>query len=164
MDPVQRRLCPYCQKLFEVSRYRPNQQVCSQSHCQKQRRADYHRQKRHTDPVYAEVCRDSQKKWRSTHPDYQKQYWHTHPAAAEHNRQTQRQRDQRRHLGHLVKNTSALDLTAAGTSVYLIGPAIRDLVKNNLAQSKLLIFQPSVLPASHLVKNTQIDLTRPLPL
>lgn len=159
MDPVQRRPCPYCQQPFEVSRYRPQQQVCSQPDCQKRRRTDYHRQKRHTDPVYAEVCRDSQKKWRASHADYQKQYRNTHPDAVDDNRQAQRQRDQRRRLSHLVKNTSALDLTASGTSVYLVGPAVADLVKNNLAQSKLLIFQPSDTPSGHLVKNTQLDLT-----
>ncbi|MBL8234696.1 MAG: hypothetical protein JNL98_39725 [Bryobacterales bacterium] len=130
MDTDQGRLCRYCQQPFQVSCFRPQQKVCSQPECQKQRRADYHRQKRHMDPVYAEVCRDSQQKWRAANPGYQKQYWHSHPAAAERNRQTQRQRDQRRQLHHLVKNTLALDLTAAGTSVFLIGPASEDLVKN----------------------------------
>lgn len=136
MDTDQGRLCRYCQQPFQVSCFRPQQKVCSQPECQKQRRADYHRQKRHMDPVYAEVCRDSQQKWRAANPGYQKQYWHSHPAAAERNRQTQRQRDQRRQLHHLVKN--------------------------NLAQSKLLIFQPSTTPPRLLVKNTQLDLGPPL--
>lgn len=162
MDTDQGRLCRYCQQPFEVSRFRPQQKVCSQPDCQRQRRADYHRQKRRTDPVYAEVCRDSQQKWRAANRGYQKQYRQSHPAAADHNRQTQRQRDQRRQLSRLVKNTLALDLTAAGTSVFLLGPAASDLVKNNLAQSKLLIFQPSAAPPGFLVKNTQLDLAPPL--
>lgn len=164
MDTAEGRLCRYCQQRFEVSRYRPQQQVCSKADCQKRRRADYHRHKRQSDPVYAGSCRDSQQKWRSAHPNYQKQYWQDHPKAAEHNRQAQRQRDRRRRIGHLVKNNVALDLTRAGTAVYLVGPATADLVKNNLAQSKLLIFQPSVAPARLLVKNTQLDSTPPLPV
>lgn len=162
MDTVQGRLCRYCQQPFEVSRYCPQQQVCSQPDCQKRRRADYRREKRHTDPVYAQLCRDSQEKWRAANPDYQKQYWRSHAAAAERNRQAQRQRYQWRQLGRLVKNTSALDLTSAGTSVYLVGSAAEDLVKSNLAQSKLLIFQPSPAPPGLVVKNTHIDNSPPL--
>jgi hypothetical protein len=35
-----------------------------------------------------------------------------------------------------------LDLKRTEAEVYLFGPAAADLVKNNLARSKLLIFQP----------------------
>jgi len=136
------RQCPFCQQSFIASRFRPQQQVCSKPDCQRSRRSSYHRRKRQDDPGYAQDCRDSNRKWRAAHPDYQKQYWQTHPEARAHNLQQQRVRDQRRRLGNLVKNNAALDLTQTGASVYLLGPAAGDLVKNNLAQSKLLIFQP----------------------
>jgi hypothetical protein len=35
-----------------------------QPECQRRRRADYHRQKIETDPVYAQVVVDSRKQWR----------------------------------------------------------------------------------------------------
>ena len=42
-----------------------------------------HREKIAADPEYGEVCRDSRRKWRASHPDYWKQYRENHPAAVE---------------------------------------------------------------------------------
>ena len=90
------RCCPYCQQAFQPSPRRPDQAVCSRPECQARRRSDYRRRKRQTDSEYAEVVRDSRRKWREAHPDYQKNYWQNHPEAAARNRQQQRQRDQKR--------------------------------------------------------------------
>ena len=79
--------------------------MCSRPECQARRRSDYRRRKRQTDAEYAEVVRDSRRKWREAHPDYQKNYWQNHPEAAARNRQQQRQRDQKRRVAVLVKNT-----------------------------------------------------------
>jgi hypothetical protein len=100
-------LCPYCQHIFQPSPYRVQQRVCSQAECQRRRRADYHRQKIRTDPLYAQVVQDSRKQWRSEHADYQKTYWKTHPEAAERNRQRQRRRDRKDRVTSLVKNNVA---------------------------------------------------------
>jgi len=140
------RHCRYCQQVFQPSRYHPQQAVCSQVSCQRRRQREYHRDKIRSDPVYAETVRGSRKKWREAHPGYQRQYWQTHAQAAERNRQQQRRRDQRQHLQHLVKNNLALDLKHSPAEVWLLGPAADDLVKNNLARSQLLIFQPAELP------------------
>ena len=99
------------------------------------------------DPEYAQVICDSQRKWREAHPDYQRNYWLTHPDAAAHNRQQQQQRDQKRRIGLLVKNTLVLDLKHSAAEVWLVGPLAGDLVKNTLVSSKLLILQP---PSSSL--------------
>lgn len=136
------RCCQYCQQSFQPSKYRPDQSVCSTVDCQRRRRADYHRQKLSADPEYAQVARDSQRKWRDAHPDYQKQYWQNHPEAAEQNRQRQRQRDRKRRVQSLVKNNSAFDLKRSAAEIWLVGPAARDLEKNNLASCQFLIFQP----------------------
>jgi hypothetical protein len=133
--------CPYCQRTFQLSRYRLQQRVCSQSECQRRRRADYHRRKIQTDLLYADVVKDSRKLWREEHPGYQKTYWQTHPEAAEHNRQQQRQRDRRRRVGNLVKNNLALDLKHSESEIWLVGPETADLVKNNVAFSEVLVFQ-----------------------
>jgi len=136
------RRCRYCQRLFQPSRFHPQQAVCSQLSCQQQRQRDYHHQKIRCDPLYAQVVQESRKKWREAHPGYQKQYWQTHPQAAERNRQRQRRRDQRHCLQNLVKNNLALDLKHSPAEAWLVGPVADDLVKNNLARSQLLIFQP----------------------
>ena len=144
-----RRCCRYCHELFEPSKYRPDQCVCHQPGCQRRRRVEYHRQKTVSDPEYAQVVRDSRRKWRQAHPGYQKVWRQSHPDAEERNRQLQRRRDAKRRVQVLVKNTSALDLKHSAAEVWLIGPAAGDLEKNNLASSKLFIFQPPA-PAAAL--------------
>lgn len=116
--------------------------MCSAAACQRQRRTEYHRQKLAADAEYAQVVRDSQRKWRESHTNYQSQYRQKNPAAAEQNRQKQQQRDRKRRVRRLVKNNVALDLKRCAAEVWLVGPAAGDLDKNNLASSQLLIFQP----------------------
>ena len=122
--------------------------MCSRPECQARRRRDYRRRKRRTDPEYVEVVRDSRRKWREAHPDYQKNYWQNHPEAAARNRHQQRQRDQKRRVSILVKNTLVVDLKRSATEIWLVGPLARDLVKNTLVSSKLLILQspPTATP------------------
>ena len=115
--------------------------MCGQPECRKQRRAEYHRQRIATDPEYAEIVRDSRRKWRQAHPEYQQRFRQSHPASVERNRQLQRGRDARRRAQFLVKNNLALDLKRCSAEAWLIGPAARDLVKNNLASCQFLIFQ-----------------------
>jgi hypothetical protein len=136
------RRCPYCQCSFLPSVYRPQQVVCSQAECQRQRRRDYHRQKLRTDPEYGQVARDSQRKWRQAHPDYLRQYLAQHAQAVKQNRQRQQLRDQKRRIRVLEKNNLALDLKRSTAAVWLVGPGIRNLEKNNLASAQVFIFQP----------------------
>jgi hypothetical protein len=89
------------------------------------------------------------KKWREANADYQKAYRLSHEAAVERNRQLQRQRDGKRRVQSLVKNNLALDLKRSTAGVWLIGPAVRDLDRNNLASCQLLIVQP-LAPAATL--------------
>jgi hypothetical protein len=143
------RCCPYCQTTFQPSPRRPDQKVCSRPKCQNQRRNEYRRNKRETDAVYAQIVSDSRRKWRQAHPDYQKTYRESHPEATARNRQQQRQRDRRRRIGHLVKNTLVFDLKRSAADVWLVGPLAEDLEKNTLVSSKLLILQRQrVLPAA----------------
>lgn len=135
------RNCRYCQQIFQPSIYRPEQSVCSQPACQRQRRNDYHRERIHNDAAYAEDVRASQKKWRAAHPEYWKQYRTQHPDSVERNRQQQQQRDQKRHVVNLAKMSLALDLKHEASEVWFVGPVVRDLAKNNLAQSKVFIYQ-----------------------
>ncbi|PYY12516.1 MAG: hypothetical protein DMG69_01050 [Acidobacteria bacterium] len=133
------RRCPYCQRSFLPSVYRPQQEVCGQPECQRRRRADYHRKKLVSDPVYHQVVLESQKKWRDAHCEYQKQRRRANPQLVENNRQHQRQRDQKRRLGRLVKNNLVLDLKHSASEVWLVGSKVHDLDKNNLASAQVLI-------------------------
>ena len=142
--------CLYCQQLFTPSVYRPQQRVCSRPDCQRQRRREYHRRRRATDADYRQTTRNSQKKWRDAHPDYLRQYRTQHPEAVVRNRERQQVRDQKPRLAFLEKNNLALDLKRSLAQVWLVGPGVTKLEKNNLASAQLLIFQPltSALPAA----------------
>jgi hypothetical protein len=144
-----RRCCRYCQVLFEPSKFRPDQRICHQPECQRRRRREYHRHKTIADPEYAQVVRDSRRKWRQAHPGYQQLWRQSHPEAQERNRQLQHRRDAKRRVQLLVKNNSALDLKHAAAEVWLIGPAAGGLEKNNIASSKLFIFQSPTPVAAH---------------
>jgi hypothetical protein len=99
--------CRYCQEVFQPSIYRPQQTVCGQAACQRQRQRDYHRQKIASDPLYRQVCLESPRKWRQAHPNYWKQYRQDHPERVERNRQQQRLRDQKRQQANLANNNMA---------------------------------------------------------
>ena len=136
------RCCRYCHQSFPPSKFHSQQNVCCQPECQRQRRADYHRQRIAHDPEYAEIVRDSRRKWREQHPGYQKTNRQTHPTAVDRNRDLQRKRDARRRVHLLVKNNLALDLKRCTAEAWLVGSAVEDLVKNNLASCRMFIFQP----------------------
>jgi hypothetical protein len=133
--------CRYCQRNFQPSPYRPQQTVCSDSACQRQRQADYHRQRIQTDEDYRQVCLDSPRKWRARHPEYWQEYRATHPAAVEQNRRKQRQRDQGRRLAHLANNHLAFDLKRSAAEVYLVGPSVSHLANNNLASQQVFVLE-----------------------
>jgi hypothetical protein len=103
---MKRHRCRYCRQAFQPNRYHPQQQVCNQPACQRQRRSDYHRQKIASDPVYQQTCLESPRKWRGANPGYWKKYRQNHPRQVERNRQQQRFRDQKR-LANLANNTLA---------------------------------------------------------
>ncbi len=141
------RRCLYCQSSFLPSRYRPQQRVCGQSDCQRQRRADSRRQQLARDPEYRQVVRDSRKQWWDEHPDYQKERRKANPQLVERNRQQQHIRDQKRRLARLVRNNLVLDLKDSASEVWLVGPKVHlgaRLDRNNLASAQLLIL-PSVV-------------------
>jgi hypothetical protein len=142
------RCCRYCHHLFQPSPYQPQQTVCGQTECQRARRRDYHRSKLRADPVYAQLCLDSQKKWQAEHTGYLRDWRQSHPDSVEQNRRQQQTRDEKRRARRLAKtlllekNNSALDLKHSVAGIWLVGPEVRHLEKNNLAFSQVFIFQP----------------------
>ena len=77
------RVCRYCQRSFQPSKFQPAQTACSDPDCQRRRRNDYHRRKVATDPVYRQVCQESAQQWRAEHPDYWAQLREHNPAPPE---------------------------------------------------------------------------------
>jgi hypothetical protein len=135
------RPCRYCAKPFQPSRFHPTQAVCSSKPCQDQRRAASRAQQLANDAEYREVCRDSARKWRAANKDYWKQYRARNPQSTAHNRDQQRQRDERQRLLDLANNNLASGLKPFDATVWIVAPSQGHLANNNLAPSKILILQ-----------------------
>lgn len=140
------RRCRYCSKKFVPSIYHRAQKVCSSPECQRRRKTEDHRSRYRTDSEYRLVCRESDRKWRDRNRGYQRDYRQQHPPYVEQNRRTQRRRDRKRRVRDLVKNSLAFDVKSADADVWLVGPQLGDLVKNNLAISEIMIFQSVAAP------------------
>lgn len=135
------RRCRYCEKTFPLSKYQPQQTVCSDADCQKRRRTEYRQQKLKTDEEYLQVCRDSSRKGRSRNPEYWKRYREKHPDTVARNREKQQGRDGKQRLLDLANNTSALDLKHAAAAVWLLNGEAADLANNNSVSGKVFVIQ-----------------------
>ncbi|MEI6631116.1 MAG: hypothetical protein WCL25_00685 [bacterium] len=96
-------LCRICQKEFKPNKYRPKQQVCSRSECQKARQIQNLRDWRLKNPDYFKTLeqdaswRESRYRysrlWKSAHKEYLKEYEGAHnPQRKEYMRDYMRQR------------------------------------------------------------------------
>ena len=135
------RRCRYCEKSFQPSKYQPQQEVCSEVGCQKQRRSEYRQQKLKADEEYRQVCRDNSRKWRSQNPDYWRQYREKHPESVAQNREKQQARDRRQHLRDLANNTSALDVKHSAAAIWLLNGEAADLANNNSVSGKVFVIE-----------------------
>ncbi len=143
-------VCLYCQNTFNPSPFHPKQTVCTSPDCQRRRRSDSHRKRIAADSDYRQTCIESRKKWRDNHPDYQRGYRSKHEAYVEQNRQKQQGRNQKRQLALIVKNNLAIDLKRLSARVWMTGPGLEMIVKNNLAVSQVVIFQTLVESAEEV--------------
>lgn len=134
-------ICRYCNKPFTRSPYHPKQEVCTSEECQRRRKRDYHSKKIAQDAVYRQTCADSRKNWQQNNTCYQRQYRQHNKASCERNRQKQHIRNRKRRLSMIVKNNLAIDVTRSFTEVWMTGPGARDIEKNNLAISQVMILQ-----------------------
>ena len=149
------RRCSYCVQVFHPSKYQPGQTVCKATDCQRRRRADYHRRKIASDPEYRQVCLDSPRKWRTSHPAYWRQYRDEHPAVVERNRQQQQTRDRTRRLRNLANNNSVFELKRSAAEVWFTGPSFERLANNNSVPTQVWIIEglpPRKPPASESCK------------
>lgn len=137
---VERR-CRYCERVFQPSKFQPEQSVCSQPECQQRRRADDHRQRIASDPEYRQSCQDSSRKWRTRNPGYWRRRREGNAAIVERNRQQQRVRDQKRRLRDLANNNSAFDLKRSAAQVWLVGMGLEHLANNNPAPAQIWVLE-----------------------
>ena len=86
------KACSVCKKWFLPSKYRPNQQICSNLECQYKRQLDnmkkwreknphYFKYREVKDTMWRESCRERARKWRQYHLEYLKLYRQEHKEA-----------------------------------------------------------------------------------
>jgi len=137
------RVCRYCQRSFQPSKFQPAQAACSDPVCQRRRRSDYHRRKVATDPVYRQGCLESAQQWRAEHSGYWTQLLEYNPARAERNRQRQRQRDERRRQRRLANNNSAPNLANNSPAIpQVIESTVLDLSCQQQPSGQRMAFCP----------------------
>jgi hypothetical protein len=87
------RRCLACGNQFRLLPQVPDQNHCSAPACQRERRKQWQRLKRATDPAYRDNQARAQKAWLARHPDYWSQYRESHPEYVERNREHQSARN-----------------------------------------------------------------------
>ena len=97
MDPIP---CCHCGGYFSPSPRHRNQRFCRRSGCQRARKAEWQRNKMHTDPEYRANQRQSHQEWLRANPSYWKDYRKRKPEKAERNRLLQALRNRRRGRFH----------------------------------------------------------------
>lgn len=155
--------CRFCLCSFRPSPFHPEQTVCADAECQRQRRREYHRRKVAADSVYRQVCNDSAQKWRAENLDYWKRYRKAHPDQADRNRTLQQARDQKRRVRDLANNNLALDLTSCTAGVWLFGPAATHLANNTLATTQIFIVEGLKQRPRNLANNNPLASAPVLP-
>lgn len=117
------KACVYCKQKFHPTPNHPTQFACNSAECQRRRRADYHRKKVATDPLYREQCRDSRRKWRERNADRRSQYDKAYRARQQiRGTKVQRSRllNEVRRLRELLKRDATFELRAFGPNILLV--------------------------------------------
>ncbi|MDR2259908.1 MAG: hypothetical protein LBE06_03030 [Azoarcus sp.] len=86
--------CACCGKPFAPRPQVPDQTYCSAPDCQRTRKRQWQRAKRHSDPDYRSNQRAAQQAWAQRHPDYWRDYRAAKPEYEQRNREQQRACDQ----------------------------------------------------------------------
>jgi hypothetical protein len=143
---MKKRVCPHCKQEFSPDRFHPEQVVCSFPLCQRRRRTEYHRRKIEADPAYRALREDSRTYWNERNPDYQKQYRARTKGEKTVGNKLEGAREEVLRLLRSVKNTSGKNNSAPTVSrclvaVLLAAAGDASTTKNNLATTKLIVFQ-----------------------
>jgi hypothetical protein len=151
MSQPQTPTCPYCGRVFQSSRFRPVQRICSRAECQQRRRREDHQKRRLVDPVYRQTCLNSQRKWREAHPDYCRNYRRRRaeaknnlagPAAGAKNTLARGRPDwivDLKDLERTAKNNLAFGLDPDSVWVFRLPAAGAQAAKNTLAFPQALV-------------------------
>ena len=133
---MEARYCSCCKKAFHLRTQCPKQKYCSKRACQRERKKIWQRNKLKSDPAYRENQRDSQQRWRGSHPFYHRDYRLKHPDYVARNREQQRQRDQASRLAKMDASMGEISIPSGRyklTPVHTSGLAKMDAWMVNIS-------------------------------
>lgn len=93
---MESRQCTTCGEAFRPRPQVPEQCYCPAPACQRDRRRQWQKAKRESDPDYRDNQARAQRAWLGRNPDYWREYRRTHPQYSDRNRIQQRERNDRR--------------------------------------------------------------------
>ena len=91
-------ICVSCKKPYVKNPRQKKQQYCSDSVCQKARKAKWQREQMRSNPQYRKDQFQAQKDWFDQYPDFWKKYRRKNPEKSLRNSLLQRKRNQQRRL------------------------------------------------------------------
>jgi hypothetical protein len=118
--------CAYCRRRFVPNPRVKIQRFCSNTPCQRARKAKWQRDKMATDPDYQANQRDARQAWQIRHRDYWRQYRQRRSDYCERNRLLQTHRDQARRLKPLAKMDASGAVSFVNPGIYHLIPATGD--------------------------------------
>lgn len=136
--------CIHCGREFIPNPKVKNHRYCSDSTCQKARRARWSREKMASDPDYKDNKKASQGKWLGRHPGYYKKYRAKHPEYVKRNRQLQAIRDARRckdKTSRLLAKIDSLSFSRKGELFKVIPQGNKLLAKMDSLVVKLIPYR-----------------------
>jgi hypothetical protein len=114
--------CAHCRRRFAPNPRVKAQRFCSNTPCQRARKAQWQRDKMATDPDYQANQRDARQTWQRQHTDYWRHYRRRRADYRERNRLLQTHRDQKRRAKPLAKMDASEAVTFVSPGIYHLIP------------------------------------------
>lgn len=120
---MEKRRCLACDQKFKPRPQVPKQAYCVSSVCQRERRRQWQKSKRSSDPDYRENQQNAQRAWNARNADYWRKYRKAHPEYRERNRVQQRVRNRARRRPGVAKMDESTPTNSLSPGIYRITPA-----------------------------------------
>lgn len=130
-------LCKACGRSFIPRPQSLRQSYCSSSDCQQERRREWRRNNRHTNPVCRDNQAQAQQAWRQRNPDYSRNYRSSHPNYTDRNRTLQSVRNAKAKLLKIAKGNVSILAAPFPSGIY----QIRFLTSDNIAKQNVWIVE-----------------------
>jgi hypothetical protein len=134
--------CAHCRRRFVPNPRVKTQRFCSNTPCQRTRKAKWQRDKMATDPDYQANQRDARQAWQHQHPDYWRHYRQKRADYRERNRLLQTHRDHKRRAPMLAKMDASGAITFVNPGIYHLIPTTGE----GLAKMDVLSMKCRLIP------------------